>query len=742
MNSNSALKRFVPRVFSRSNAPDAVERMVKTVKATHPKADIPMIMRAYEVAAKAHTGQLRKSGEPYITHPVAVAQILAYLGVSPVVVAAGLLHDTVEDTEYTLDKLRADFGEEIALLVDGVTKLDKLQHGNDAQTETVRKMIITMTKDIRVLVIKLADRLHNARTWGFMPIEKARAKAKETLEIYAPLAHRLGIQPLKTELEDLSFAVINPKLYEEIKNLVTLRNPGREEVTDKVIAAVEQELRSARIKGKVTGRPKEIYSIYQKMVVRGRDFDDIYDLVGIRVIVDTVADCYTVLGAVHSKWTPVPGRFKDYIATPKFNLYESLHTSVLGPGGRPVEVQVRTEEMHQRAEYGIAAHWKYKSRQSEGSRSKKELDMTWLSHINDWQQETADPQEFLDALRYEIGAKEVYAFTPKGKIIGLPAGATLVDFAYAVHTEIGHRTMGAKVNGRMVSLETVLKTGDVVQILTSKDPNAGPKQGWLDFVKSKRAQNKIRQHFTKERRADAAEHGKECIVREIRKRNLPIQRMIQLEALQQIALQLHFADIEKLYVAIGEGQISAKSVVEKTESLLEGDNVSDVSTVDFSIPPAKRNNTPAAADGTVIVEGVSDVLVKLAKCCTPVPSDEIGGYVTLGFGVSVHRTDCPNFIVLQQNAGRITSVSWSKTVSNSVFTVNIKIEALDRSRLLFDIANTLSEHHVNILNASLNTSNERVAKIRFTFEMANLTHLEQVLKAVRKVSGVYDVYRV
>lgn len=558
--SAGSLSRFLPRVFVRSQTPDAVEKLIRTVKASHPKADIELMRRAYAVAERCHQGQLRKSGEPYITHPVAVAQILADLGVSATVVAGALLHDTVEDTDYTVEQLTADFGEKIAVLVDGVTKLDKLKYGEAAQAETVRKMIVAMTKDIRVLVIKLADRLHNARTWGFMPPEKARAKAQETLEIYAPLAHRLGIQSLKTELEDLSFAILKPKLYSEIESLVTQRNPQREELVKKVTDTIESDLRAHKIKGTVTGRPKELYSIYQKMVVRGRDFDEIYDLVGIRVLVDSIRDCYAVLGAVHARWTPIPGRFKDYIASPKFNLYQSLHTSVIGPDGRAVEIQVRTYEMHQRAEYGVAAHWKYKQNQREGVNEKNvnTTEMAWLSHINDWQAETADPSEFLEALRFEIGAKEVYVFTPQGRVIGLPGGGTPVDFAFAVHTAVGYKTMGARVNGRLVGLETSLKNGDVVEILTSSDPNAGPSQDWLNFVKSKRAQNKIRQWFTKERRADAAESGKEQLMKELRKQNLPLQRIMQADAVKQVALEQHYTDVEALYAAIGEGHISAQ----------------------------------------------------------------------------------------------------------------------------------------------------------------------------------------
>ena len=497
----SSLRRLVPRIFSRAPRINDLDNLIRTVRANHPKGDLAVIERAYAVAKEKHAGQQRQSGEPYITHPLAVAQILAEMGLGPRAIAAALLHDTVEDTGYALTDLTAEFGDEVAMLVDGVTKLDKVKYGESAQAETVRKMIVAMSKDIRVLLIKLADRLHNARTWGFVPPEKAAKKAKETLEIYAPLANRLGIQAIKSELEDLSFAVLHPKIYNEIHNLIAQRTPQREKYLAQVVEEIDEDLRDLRIRGKVVGRPKQLYSVYQKMVVRGREFDDIYDLIGIRVLVASVRDCYAVLGAIHARWTPLPGRFKDYIATPKFNLYQSLHTTVIGPSGRTVEIQIRTHEMHQQAEYGVAAHWMYKERMNGGKAEVRasDSDMAWLAHISDWQAETADPGEFLDSLRFEIGAKEVYVFTPKGRVVGLPAGATPVDFAYAVHTEIGHRTMGSKVNGRLVPLESELKSGDVVEVFTSKNPDAGPSQDWLGFVKSTRARNKIRGWFTKER---------------------------------------------------------------------------------------------------------------------------------------------------------------------------------------------------------------------------------------------------
>jgi GTP diphosphokinase / guanosine-3',5'-bis(diphosphate) 3'-diphosphatase len=742
---NASLRTLIPRIFSRAQPAGAVDRLVKTVKLHNPKSDVSLIERAYSAAEKAHRGQTRKSGEPYITHPVAVAQILADLGIGPVTLAAALLHDTVEDTEYTLDMLRRDFGEEIAMLVDGVTKLDKLKYGDSAQAETVRKMVVAMSKDIRVLVIKLADRLHNARTWGFVPQESATRKATETLEIYAPLAHRLGIQTIKWELEDLSFSVLYPKLYVEIESLVRNRTPQREGFVQSVIDAVNDDLKAAKIKGSVVGRPKQYYSIYQKMIVRGREFDEIYDLVGIRVLVNSVRDCYAVLGSIHARWNPIPGRFKDYIATPKFNLYQSLHTTVIGPDGRAVEIQIRTNEMHQRAEFGVAAHWKYKERVNGGKsdsaagKGKDDADMAWLAHINDWQAETADPGEFLDSLRFEIGAKEVYVFTPQGKVIGLPAGATPVDFAYAVHTEVGHRTMGAKVNGRLVPLESELASGDSVEIFTSKNPDSGPSQDWLNFVKSPRARNKIKGWFTKERRDEAIEQGRDAIARAMRKQNLPLQKLMSQDIFNDVAAQLRFEDLSSLYAAVGEGHVSTQSVIEKVLASLS----QEVDTEDTEIPftPKGRARQLRDSDSGVLVRGQPDILVKLAKCCTPVPGDEILGFITRGSGVSVHRNDCVNVASLRTEPERIIEVEWAPT-SKSIFLVQIQVEALDRAGLLSDITRVLSEYHVNILSASVSTSSDRVALSRYVFEMGDPTHLDRVLSAVRNIDAVYDAYRV
>ena len=737
----SSLRRLVPRIFSRAPRVNDLDNLIRTVRANHPRGDLPIIERAYRVAREKHEGQFRQSGEPYITHPLAVAQILAELGLGPRAIAAALLHDTVEDTGYALTELTAEFGDEVAMLVDGVTKLDKVKYGESAQAETVRKMIVAMSKDIRVLLIKLADRLHNARTWGFVPPEKSARKAKETLEIYAPLAHRLGIQTIKSELEDLSFAVLHPKIYAEINSLIAQRTPQREKYLQNVVESINEDLRELRIRGKVVGRPKQLYSVYQKMVVRGREFDDIYDLIGIRVLVNSVRDCYAVLGAIHSRWTPLPGRFKDYIATPKFNLYQSLHTTVIGPSGRTVEIQIRTHEMHQQAEFGVAAHWMYKERMNGGKVDAKaaDADMAWLAHISDWQAETADPSEFLDSLRFEIGAKEVYVFTPKGRVVGLPAGATTVDFAYAVHTEIGHRTMGAKVNGRLVPLETELKSGDVVEVFTSKNPDAGPSQDWLSFVKSTRARNKIRGWFTKERREEAIEQGKESIARAMRKQNLPLQRLMNQESFAEVARQLRYEDVSGLYAAVGEGHVSTQSVLEKVTALVAADE--DTSTGAIQLPGQAPAREPRTSDSGVLVRGASDILVKLARCCTPVPGDPIVGFVTRGSGVSVHRQDCVNVKALGSDPERFIEVEWAPT-TKSVFRVQIQVEALDRSGLLSDVTRVLSEHHVNILSATVSTTDERLALSRFVFEMGDSVHLDRVLNAVRRIDAVYDVYRV
>jgi GTP pyrophosphokinase len=720
--------------------PAVIEPLAKTIRAAHPKADLRIVQKAYETAEQAHADQKRRSGEPYITHPLAVATILAELGMDATTLVAALLHDTVEDTPYTLADVRRDFGEDVEHLVDGVTKLDKIKYGEAAEAETIRKMVVAMARDPRVLVIKLADRLHNMRTLGYMPQEKQERTATTTLEIFAPLAHRLGMNTLKWELEDLAFATLYPKRYDEIVRLVADRAPSRDTQLAQVVEKVQADLSLAKIKATVTGRPKHYYSIYQKMIVRGRDFADIYDLVGIRVTVDSVRDCYAALGTIHALWSPVPGRFKDYIAMPKFNMYQSLHTTVIGPEGKPVEMQIRTAEMHKRAEYGIAAHWKYKeSPTSQGPVTGD--DMSWLRQLLDWQKESADPGEFLDSLRFDLHQTEVFVFTPKGDVMSLPAGSTPVDFAYAVHTEVGHRCIGARVNGRLVPLESTLDNGDVVEVFTSKTESAHPSQDWLQFVKSPRARNKIRQWFAKERREDAVELGKEAIGRAMRKQGLPLQRLLGGEALLTLSKEMRLPDITALYAEVGEGRVSAQTIVQRVMQAMGGAEGAVEDLAETAVPTKPVRRPRPAADPGIVVKGVSDVWVKLARCCTPVPGDAVVGFVTRGRGVSVHRADCVNAGPLMTEPDRVVEVEWAPT-AGSLFLVNIQVEALDRTRLLSDVTRVLSDAHVSILSATVTTTRDRVAVSRFSFEMADPKHLGHLLAQVRTVEGVYDAYRV
>jgi GTP pyrophosphokinase len=723
-----------------------LEPLLAIHRGAHPKVDSRLLQRGYDLAEECHRGQLRKSGDPYITHPLAVATILAELGMDTTTLVAALLHDTVEDTGLTLDDITAEFGSEVAHLVDGVTKLDRVKFGDAAEAETIRKMVVAMARDPRVLVIKLADRLHNMRTLRFLPPAKQELKARETLEVLAPLAHRLGMNTVKWELEDLAFATLYPKRYDEIVRLVAERAPSRDTYLGEVIDRINADLREGSIKALITGRPKHYYSIYQKMIVRGRDFTDIYDLVGIRVLVASERDCYATLGVIHANWQPVPGRFKDYIAMPKFNMYQSLHTTVIGPGGKPVELQIRTHGMHRTAEYGIAAHWKYKELKdahvSEPSAVSDE--MGWLRQLLDWQREAQEPEEFLDSLRYDLGASEVYVFTPKGDVIALPTGSTPVDFAYAVHTEVGHRCIGARVNAKLVALESPLDNGDTVEVFTSKAENAGPSRDWLAFVKSPRARTKIRQWFAKERREDAIDAGKTALSKAMRKAALPMQRLLGGDQLLTLAREMHLTDVASLYAAIGESHVSAQSVVQKLVTQLGGTEGSMEDIAEATTPvlaaPSPANHRPTG-DAGVVVKGVTDVWVKLARCCTPVPGDEILGFVTRGGGVSVHRRACTNASGLLEQTERLVEVEWAPS-ADSTFVVSIQVEAFDRHRLLSDVTRVLSDERVSILSATVSTNRDRVAVSKFTFEMAEAKHLGHLLRAIRGVDGVYDVYRV
>ena len=699
----------------------------------HPKGEVGRIERAFEVAKRAHQDQVRRSGDPYISHPLSVARILAGLGLDDVTIAAALLHDAVEDTDVTLADIGRDFGADVAAIVDGVTKLDRLQFDTKEaqQAATLRKMLVAMAKDIRVLLIKLADRLHNMRTIAALPEGKQRRIAQETLDIYAPLAHRLGIQDVKWQLEDLSFAVLYPKRYAEIEQMVASRAPERDYYLREVLEAVGNRLAVLRIRADVSGRPKHFFSIYEKMVVKGKEFDEVQDLVAIRVVVDSVKDCYGALGSIHALWKPIQGRFKDYIAMPKFNLYQSLHTTVVGPQGKAVEVQIRTKEMHQRAEYGIAAHWGYKE-----NRSPQE-DLGWLQRLVDWQQETSDPTEFMEVLKVDLEQDEVFVFTPKGDVVTLPAGATAVDFAYTIHTEVGHRCIGARVNGRLVPLDSALASGDSVEIFTSKVAGAGPSRDWLRFVQTPRARSKIRQWFSRERRDDAIETGREELVKALRKEGLPVQKLAGSSILPKVAVAMNYADLDTLHAAIGEGHVSAKAVAQRIQREMRGgeEQISTTAT------RPRRKTRGAHNKIGVHVEGLDDVLVRLSRCCTPVPGDEIIGFVTRGRGVSVHRADCANAAGLTSQSSRLIEVEWDGESSGS-WVVSIQIEALDRSKLLRDVAQVLADHHVDILSCSTHTTADRVATLHFDFELSDPGHLDSILAAVRRVDSIYEVSRV
>ncbi|KAA2261918.1 bifunctional (p)ppGpp synthetase/guanosine-3',5'-bis(diphosphate) 3'-pyrophosphohydrolase [Solihabitans fulvus] len=735
--------RLARRITAQRAAPvkQVLEPLAAVHRELHPKADLALLQSAYDVAEEKHRAQRRKSGDPYITHPLAVATILGELGMDTTTLVAALLHDTVEDTDYSLDLLREDFGDEVAHLVDGVTKLDKVQLGAAAEAETIRKMVIAMARDPRVLVIKLADRLHNMRTMRFLPPEKQARKARETLEVLAPLAHRLGMATVKWELEDLAFAILQPKKYDEIVRLVANRAPSREIYLSGVTTELSGQLDAARITAKVEGRPKHYYSIHQKMIVRGRDFDDIHDLVGVRILVDEVRDCYAAMGVVHALWQPMPGRFKDYIAQPRFGVYQSLHTTVIGPDGKPLEVQIRTQDMHRTAEYGIAAHWRYKETRGTHNGKGVEVDeMAWMRQLLDWQREAADPGEFLEALRYDLATREIFVFTPKGDVRTLPAGSTPVDFAYAVHTDVGHRCIGARVNGRLVALERKLENGEVVEIFTSKAEGAGPSRDWLSFVASPRARAKIKQWFAKERREEAIEAGKDTIAKEVRRVGLPLQRLVSADSMAALSRELRYPDVSSLYAAVGEGHTSGRHVVQRLVALLGGVDHAEDELAERSTPSTVTHRR-VTGDAGVVVKGATDIWVKLARCCTPVPGDDILGFVTRGGGVSVHRTDCTNADELLASPERLLEVEWAPS-SSSVFLVAIQVEALDRHRLLSDVTKVLADEKVNILSASVTTSRDRVAVSRFSFEMGDPKHLGHVLKAVRSVEGVYDVYRV
>ena len=722
----------LPKFDLGSPVPEPLHSLITTLKRSSPKVDLKEVVRAFELAQSAHSGQRRISGEPYIIHPIGVAEVLAELGMDTPTIVAALLHDVVEDTDLALNDVAREFGDEAALLVDGVTKLDRVKASSkeEQQAESLRKMLIAMASDLRVLVIKLADRLHNMKTLHHLPPAKQERIAQETLQIYAPLAHRLGMQNFKWQLEDLSFLTLNPKVFSEIRAMVAERQPSRDVYIDRVVEQVGERLSNTKIRAEVTGRPKHYYSIYEKMMLRGREFSEIYDLVGIRVIVESVKDCYAALGELHAMWRPIPGRFKDYIAMPKFNLYQSLHTSVVGPEGKSIEVQIRTHSMHRTAEYGIAAHWKYK----QAART-NESEAVWLSQMLTMQSEEKDSGEFLRNMRLDLYADEVFVFTPHGDVMALPRGSTPVDFAYAVHTEVGHRTVGARINNRLVALEYELRNGETVEVLTSKAANAAPSRDWLEFVGSSRARSKIRQWFSRERREDAIERGRDELSRALGKLGLGWRRVMASSELKLLGRQLGHADLESLYRAVGEGQVSSQSIAQQLAGAVADEEETE------EILVTSQVIAPTRSSDAVVVQDTEDVWVSLAGCCTPVPGDDIIGFVTRGRGVSVHRSDCPNAEDLRRDPERLLGVTWNTSTPHS-FRVTVKVEALDRKHLLRDVTTILGDLHVNILSAQVTTQRDRIAVLTFTFELADIAHLDHILTQVRRIETVYDAYRV
>ncbi|MEJ6514273.1 MAG: bifunctional (p)ppGpp synthetase/guanosine-3',5'-bis(diphosphate) 3'-pyrophosphohydrolase [Ilumatobacteraceae bacterium] len=735
----SATSRVLPWRRNQSLVVEELVPLLSAYRSRHPKGSVAQITAAYEMARAAHQHQSRMSGEGYISHPIAVARIVAEIGLDEISLVAALLHDAVEDTEITLADVESSFGVEVAGIVDGLTKLERLQFDSREaqQAATMRKLLVAMAKDMRVLIIKLADRLHNMRTVASAPLDKQRRVAQETLDIYAPLAHRLGMQEVKQQLEDLSFAALYPKRYAELDYLVSTRAPERDIFLAKALGQVGVWLKEVHIEAELTSRGKHLWSLYEKMVQKGRGFDEIFDLMAIRIVVDSVKDCYGVLGCIHGHWKPVVGRFKDYIAMPKFNLYQSLHTTVIGPSGKPIEVQIRSRDMHQRAEWGVASHWSYK----DGVPS---TDVDWLNRIIDWQDEVSDPRQFLESLKSDLDQDEIFAFTPKGRVIALPVQATPVDFAYAVHTEIGHSCMGARVNGRLVPLDTVLNSGDTIEILTSTAESAEPSEEWLNFVASPKAKSKIKQWVSRERIDDLVENGHDDLVEALRQEGVPVQKALDSEIFTQEIELMNYVDAPALFLAISEGHVQADAIAMRMAKAIRSEPGGDQLSV------GTRNfvqNESSDQQAGVHVEGMDDVVVRLSKCCTPVPGDEILGFIGQGQnrskGVNIHRADCLSAISLvAQNLERVVDAEWTGILQGATFIAAVEVVALDRSRLLRDVANALSNEHVNIVSCTTHTGADRVAKMRFEFEFADPGHLQSVLRTIKRIDSVYDAYRV
>jgi guanosine-3',5'-bis(diphosphate) 3'-pyrophosphohydrolase len=710
------------------------------------------VQDAFVFACEHHAAQRRKSGEDFIVHPVGVARICAGMRLDTETLCAALLHDTVEDTSASIEEVRARFGEEIATIVDGVTKLTGItfRSRDEAQAENYRKMMVAMATDVRVILIKLADRLHNMRTIDAMPKQKQMEKARETLEIYAPLAHRLGIHAIKWELEDLAFATLHPRKYQEIKGLVAQQREDREGYVAEAGEYLERELAEVGIQAQIAGRAKHFYSIYSKMTKKGREFNEIYDLTAMRVIVDSVKDCYGTVGVIHSLWKPLPGRFKDFIAMPKFNMYQSLHTTIIGPEGRPLEIQIRTHEMHEMAEFGVAAHWVYKQRSIPGkgehegsSEPGEDSKLKWLRSMLDWQKELSDPQEFMETLRTDLFEDEVYVFTPKGEVKSLAAGATPLDFAYEVHTEIGHRCVGARVNGKIVPLHYELRSGDIVEILTAKRER-GPSRDWLATVKTTRARNKIKAWFKAESRQDTEHSGRDLLQEHLRKQGLPAQKITGSALLADVIREVGYRKADDFYIALGAAKVSPKVVVNKVmQRLKQGEAADGEASASelLRVGRPRRRPTKSSEQYGIRVEGVEDVMLRLAKCCRPVPGDEIVGYISLGRGITIHRDDCPNAALLRKDPERFTNVAWEGDQSTTGFVVEIQIDAWDRHRLLEDLSRVFSESGANILEARC-LSTPPMVKNRFVVEVADTHSLKGAITRMRNIESVFDAYRV
>ena len=739
------VERVLPWRRKRRTIEAQVEPLLKRFGGERREQQVETVTRAYQAAARAHSSQRRKSGEPYIVHPLAVARIIADLGLDEVSVAAALLHDAVEDTRIELEDIDRAFGPDVAAIVDGVTKLERIRFDSKEaqQAATMRKMMVAMSNDIRVLIIKLADRLHNLRTLAALPHWKQERIALESLQVYAPLAHRLGMQEIKMQMEDLSFAALHPKRFAEIEHMVAQRAPERETYLTQVLEHVNDRVLELGIQATVIGREKHLYSIYEKMQIKGKTFDEINDLVGIRVIVESVRDCYAALGSIHATWKPVQGRFKDYVAMPKFNLYQSLHTTVVGPQGKPIEVQIRTREMHDRAESGVAAHYFYKDKAA----SPASLDLPWLTRIIDWEKETSDPDEFMKNLKVDLDHEEIFVFTPQGQVTTLPANSTPIDFAYAIHTDIGHRCVGAKVDGKLVSLSEALNSGETVEIFTSTQVGAGPSRDWLNFVSSHRAASKIKQWFSRERREDAIAAGEQDLKKALKREGLRLSDFGAKagETIIAVANDMNYGDADSLYAAIGERHISSQSVAARLMKLKAGEPQDLKSKPPLGAPPSDmvpaRREPPGAVG--VRIEGLDDVLVRLSRCCTPVPGDEIMGFVTRGRGVSIHRTDCANAesLAAAQNH-RLIDAEWDAAMEADHFVASLEVKAYDRSHLLSDVSSAFSEQHVNIISCSTATTDDRIARLAFEFEIVDPSHLQSLMRSVRSVDGVYDVYRI